>query len=180
MFTPDIFYPIHVLRPWHERICLDRWKEINSHVVFSVVGDAFWCGTKKRNIQQIKWISICVVVISGLLLNVRAWNKANHLFVFSSLAVFVPLSCSLLVCHTICCKLSVFLSAYILHTLSTCITVSLHLSLLVSLRTDFFFFHSVFNASPLPFLHEGNVKTHRVGGLPAGGQLMRLCPCCTN
>lgn len=97
----------------------------------------------------------------------------SYLFVFSSLAVFVPLSCSLLVCHTICCKLSVFLSAYILHTLSACITVSLHPSLLISLQT-------VFNASPLPFLHEGNVKTRRVGGLPAGGQLMRLCPCCAN
>lgn len=166
---------MHFLRPWHERICLDRWKEINSRDVFPVVGDAFRCGAKqKKNIQQIKWISICVVIISGLLLNVGAWNKANLICCFfSSLAVFVPLSCSLLVCHTICCKLSVFLSAYILHTLSACITVSLHPSLLISLQT-------VFNASPLPFLHEGNVKTRRVGGLPAGGQLMRLCPCCAN
>lgn len=137
---PQIFfYPIHFLRLWHERICLDRWKEINSRDVFSVVGGAFWCGTKKKNIQQIKWISICVVVISGLFIK-RGCMKQGKSFGF-----FFPV----LLCLSHCLALCSCVIPFVVNCLSSCRLIYCIHCLLVSLSvcichflslSDWFFF----------------------------------------
>lgn len=156
---------------------------------FSFVDDVFWWGTQKKKhphnkmyqyMRRHQWI----IIKCGCMKRGKSSLIYSLLF---CLALFVPLYCSLLLCHIICCDLSVSLSAYIQNTLSAFITVSL--SLLVSLYLSLpvspdclFFFMSAQSLIYLLFpfsipLPEGYVKTCRVGGLPAGGQLMRLCPC---
>lgn len=98
-------------------------------------------------------------------------NKCGHMKQVKSspfclpppnLAEFVPLSCSLLLCHLLCHIIFVNCLSPCLHiysimlawfTVSPSVSVCLYLSLPATLQTDgFIHVYSIFNASPFPFL----------------------------